>query len=115
LIFFKKAFKFFISNEIRNYNRNSRKRILGPGKNFKGLFHQTPPLKKENSIRIIDFDLKWSIGERNSKITLQEGVNKVTRAFEFFIDLGGPIQDQMIRNKKKQKMIAIIRAIKFQI
>ncbi len=44
----------------------------------------------------------------------EEGVNKITRAFESFIDLGGPIHDQMIRNKKKQKMIAIIRAIKFK-
>jgi hypothetical protein len=69
LIFFKKAFEFFISNEIRNYNRNSRKRILGPDENFKSLFHQTLILKKENSIRMIDFDLKWSIGERSLKIT----------------------------------------------
>jgi hypothetical protein len=45
---------------------------------------------------------------------VQEGVNKITRAFESFIDLGGPIHDQMIWNKKKQKMIAIIRAIKFK-
>jgi hypothetical protein len=45
---------------------------------------------------------------------LEEGVNKITRVFESFIDLGGPIHGQMIRNKKKQKMIAIIRAIKFK-
>jgi len=29
--------------------------------------------------------------------------------------IGGAIHDQMIRNKKRQKMIAIIRAIKFKI
>jgi hypothetical protein len=38
----------------------------------------------------------------------------MTIAFESFIDLGGAIRDQMIRDKKKQKMIAIIRAIKFK-
>jgi len=46
---------------------------------------------------------------------LQEGINKITREFESFIDLVGPIHDQMIWNKKRQKMVAIIRAIKFQI
>jgi len=35
-------------------------------------------------------------------------------SFESFIDLGGPTHNQMIRNEKKQKMIAIMRAIKFQ-
>jgi hypothetical protein len=35
-------------------------------------------------------------------------------AFESFIDLGGRIDDQTIRNRIKQKMIAIIRATKFQ-
>jgi hypothetical protein len=38
----------------------------------------------------------------------------MTIAFESFIDLGGPIYDQMIRNKKSKKIIAIMRAIKFQ-
>ena len=34
------------------------------------------------------------------------------RAFESFIGIEGPIHDQIIWNKKKQKMIAIIRAIR---
>jgi hypothetical protein len=38
----------------------------------------------------------------------------MTTAFDSFIDLGGEIHDQMIRNEKKQKMIVIMRAIKFQ-
>ncbi len=38
----------------------------------------------------------------------------MTIAFESCIDLGGPINGQMIRNEMKRKMIAIIRAIKFQ-
>jgi len=38
----------------------------------------------------------------------------MTIAFESFIDLGDPIYGQVIRNKKRQKIIAIIRAIKFQ-
>jgi len=47
--------------------------------------------------------------------SLSQEVSKITRAFESFIDFGGPIHDQMIWNKKRQKMVAIIRAIKFQI
>ena len=39
---------------------------------------------------------------------------KMTIVFESFIDLGSPIQGQMIWNKKKQKVIVIIRVIKFQ-
>jgi hypothetical protein len=44
----------------------------------------------------------------------QEGVKKITIALEPSVDLGGEIHDQMIWNKKRQKMIAIIRAIKFK-
>jgi hypothetical protein len=35
--------------------------------------------------------------------------------FESFIEPAGPIRDQMARNKKRQKIIAITRAIKLQI
>jgi len=49
-----------------------------------------------------------------SPCRLREQVHKMTIVFEPFIDLGGPIYDQMIRNKKRQKIIAKIRAIKFQ-
>jgi len=35
-------------------------------------------------------------------------------AFESFVEPGGQIHDQMIRNRKKQKMIAMIRVTKFQ-
>ena len=38
----------------------------------------------------------------------------MTIAFRSLIDLGGPIHDQMVWDKKRQKMIAIIIAIKFQ-
>ena len=68
-------------------------------------------LRKLFYIKAIRNVVKWT---KNLKSTFQEGVNKITRAFKSFIDLGGEIHDQMIRNKKKQKMIAIIRAIKFK-
>ncbi len=38
----------------------------------------------------------------------------MTIAFESFVEPRGQIHDQMIRNRKKQKMIAMIRARKFQ-
>ena len=38
----------------------------------------------------------------------------MTIAFESFIDPGGPIYGLVIRNKKRQKIIVIIRAVKFQ-
>jgi hypothetical protein len=38
----------------------------------------------------------------------------MTLAFEVLKDLGGPIHHQMISNEKRQKMIAMMRAIKFQ-
>ena len=72
-------------------------------------------LRKETHSKSTIMGCKVALECENEKSTLQEGVNKITRAFESFIDLGGPIHDQMIRNKKKQKMIAIIRAIKFKI
>ena len=64
--------------------------------------------------KLVSADRNVAFSGKIPKTRLQEGVNKITRAFESFIDLGGPIHDQMIRNKKKQKMIAIIRAIKFK-
>ena len=38
----------------------------------------------------------------------------MTIAFESLKNLGDPIHDQMVWNKKRQKMIAIIIATKFQ-
>jgi hypothetical protein len=39
---------------------------------------------------------------------------KMAIAIESFINVGGPLHDQMIWNEKRQKMIAIIRGIKFK-
>jgi hypothetical protein len=46
---------------------------------------------------------------------LQQQFHKITIIFESLIDLGAPIYDQIIRNKKREKIMVIIRAIKFQI
>jgi hypothetical protein len=75
------------------------------------LFQKNKPFK--NILLVSICTIVW--WDKNVKSIFQELVLMMTIAFESFIGLGGPSHDQMIRNKKKQKMIAIIRAIKDQI
>jgi hypothetical protein len=43
----------------------------------------------------------------------QEGVHKRAIPFKSFIDFWSPIHGQRIRNKRRQRAIVIIKALKF--